>query len=131
MNTWGDDLREDLSYYKQFAADEAWDLNHDNSAWQLTLGSANNYTRASASKDGNPHFYACVWRMASALQTVRFKVHGGETYYGHIGHRWWNKTDTGNAIAFKNTETIDFLFESASSLATATAASCLLGLLSF
>lgn len=129
QNVWGKDLREDLSYYTKFGEDYIQFNVDENTAWNLNARSANNYTRAINSVDGKPHFYASVWRLASALDGLKFNFKTGVNYYGHIGHRYWPKNITsGNAIMFNNTADIGFTFESATSLnAIGIAAALVLG----
>lgn len=56
-----------------------------------------------------------VWRLASALDSLKFKFVPGTTYSGQAGHRFWAKGATAAASSYQNSQKVEFQFDGAAS----------------
>jgi hypothetical protein len=56
-----------------------------------------------------------VWRLASAVDSLKFKFVPDQVYYFQAGHRYWAKGATAAATQSGNSEYLSFKFDGAAS----------------
>jgi hypothetical protein len=56
-----------------------------------------------------------VWRLASAVDSLKFKFVPDQVYYFQAGHRYWAKGATAAATQVGNSEYLSFKFDGATS----------------
>ena len=56
-----------------------------------------------------------VWRLASAVDSLKFKIVPDQAYYFQAGHRYWAKGNTAAATQSGNSEYLSFQFDGATS----------------
>ena len=54
-----------------------------------------------------------VWRLASAVDSLKFKFVPDQAYYFQAGHRYWAKGNTAAATQSGNSEYLSFQFDGA------------------
>jgi len=86
-NSWGKrNFKTDTSVYTSFGGADAVNTN-TSSAWQLSEASLQTFTAGNATTPGNWH--VSVWRLASAVDSLKFKFVPDQVYYAQAGHRYW------------------------------------------
>jgi hypothetical protein len=61
------------------------------------------------------HWGVQVWRLASAVDSLKFKFVPDQAYYFQAGHRYWAKGNTAAATQSGNSEYLSFQFDGATS----------------
>lgn len=85
----------------------------DASPWQLADSALQTYTAPNETHSGT--WSLQTWRVASAVDTLRFKFVPNKVYYGHAGHKFWrNGADSTKPPTQSGyTGTISFQFDGA------------------
>ena len=84
------------------------------SNWQVNADLTKFTPAASTTVENNFHFSA--WRLASALDSLNFKIVHNQDYYGQSGHRRWAAGTAVGSVATdsNNTQLVKFTFDAAS-----------------
>ena len=69
-----------------------------------------------------------VWRLASAVDSLKFKIVPDQAYYFQAGHRYWAKGNTAAATQSGNSDYLSFQFDGAIDDTIDGATSTILGL---
>ena len=86
-NSWGKtNLKKDTQVYTSFGGVESVNTN-SSSAWQLSDESLQTFTAGNGTTPGV--WSVSVWRLASAVDSLKFKFVPQQTYYFQAGHRFW------------------------------------------
>jgi hypothetical protein len=56
-----------------------------------------------------------VWRLASAVDSLKFKIVPDQAYYFQAGHRYWAKGNTAAATQSGNSDYLSVTFDGATS----------------
>lgn len=114
-NSWGKrNFKTDVSFYKTFGGADAVNTT-SSSAWQID-GSPQaipDIRQGNATAEG--HWDVHIWRLASAVDSLKFKIVPDRTYYLQAGHRYWAAKNVANATSSGDSNYISFKFDGATS----------------
>ena len=111
-NSWGKtNFKKDTSVYTSFGGAEAVNT-VSSSAWQLSEAALQTFTAGNGTTPGV--WSVSVWRMASAIDSLKFKFVPQQTYYFQAGHRYWAAKNVAAATASGDSQYLSFQFDSAS-----------------
>jgi len=89
-NIWGDTTLADVdTWYSRFGNDQGATATVDADPWQAADAKLQTFTAGNATHPGVWH--AQAWRVASAVDSLRFKFLPGHSYRGCAGHKFWRK----------------------------------------
>lgn len=110
-NSWGKKrFTGDNQFYTSFGGVDAVNTN-SSSAWQLSEQSLQTFTAANGTTPGV--WSVSVWRLASAVDSLKFKFVPDQEYYFQAGTRFWAAKNTAAATQSRDSSYLSFTFDSA------------------